>query len=127
MVGRCEGHREGLGEVAGPAVEVRLEDDPQRSPALAPDDGRRRADEGGDLRGVVGVVVDDGDPADLTAHLEPPSRAGEPGQAGEDGTGVGTAPVDRREERAAGVEDVVRAGHEQVEGQRLAAALEGGP
>ena len=69
----------------------------------------------GDLGRVVGVVVDDGDPVDLAAHLEAAAGPTEPGEPGEHGLRVGAEAHDGGEVGGAGVHDVVVARHREVE------------
>ena len=86
---------------------MRLEDDDE--PAAVADEGLGGLDDRRDLAGVVGVVVDDDDSPRLALRLEPPSRAGEGREAGEDAVGVLAEPVDGRGIRGRGVERVVAA------------------
>ncbi len=63
----------------------------------------------------MGVVVDDGDPVDLAAHLEAAAGPTEPGETGEHGLRVGAEADHCGEVGGAGVQDVVVTGHREVE------------
>ena len=109
-VGVAECGAELFEQIAGAGVAVRLEDDMDAFvSALA-----RGSERGANFRGMVAVVVDDGDAAGLTTLLEATVDAAETAEAFGDFFGRDFELV-RDGYGGGGVEHVVAAGHVQIE------------
>jgi hypothetical protein len=121
-VGREESRAEAVGLVARPGEEVRLEEDDEPPLRVRLPGGAER---GGDLRGVVGVVVDDEDPAPLPLPLEAAHDARE-GREGRDARLERHLELARDRDRREGVLYVVQARQRDLHGAERLSPLDGG-